>query len=136
MEAVGGDNQGTTASCSFTNGDKHSHNGDTNDNATNADVPNNNPAGGKTASTPEGVTNLAFTIDFGEESKTTLEGRSLGDLMPPRMRKSLRERKEKQVEKTSPNTSQPSIKDKITPEKQKMVEKSKPKSGEKVPVSE
>lgn len=132
-EVEGGDNHRTTVSNSVNNADKHSQNGVTD---TSSDVPNKEHVPAKSAGTPEGVTNLAFTIDFGEESKTPLEGRSLGDLMPPKMRKSLRERKEKQMEKASANTSLSSSKEKITPEKHKTVtDKSKPKSTEKIAVS-
>ncbi|XP_052273894.1 centrosomal protein of 170 kDa protein B-like isoform X3 [Dreissena polymorpha] len=60
-------------------------------------VPYSDP--NKTCTTPEGVTNMAFTVDFGDDSKSSLEGRSLGDFMPPKLRKSFRERQEKSHEK-------------------------------------
>ncbi|XP_053409193.1 centrosomal protein of 170 kDa protein B-like isoform X3 [Mercenaria mercenaria] len=55
--------------------------------------------------TPEGITNMAFTVDFGDESKPHLEGKSIGDFMPSRLRKSFRERQEKSSEKSSASKS-------------------------------
>ncbi|XP_060559876.1 centrosomal protein of 170 kDa protein B-like isoform X3 [Ruditapes philippinarum] len=66
--------------------------------------------------TPEGITNMAFTVDFGDESKHQLEGKSIGDFMPSRLRKSFRERKEKTSEKLS-TPSKSSSKEKIPQEK-------------------
>ena len=52
------------------------------------------------SATPEGTSNMAFTVDFGDEdSKKSLEGHSLSDFVPSKIRKSFRERKEKSAEK-------------------------------------
>lgn len=133
-DADGATNQRTAVSASAANADTQSQNGVQD---ASSDVPNKDHVPSKKATTPEGVTNLAFTIDFGEESKHGMEGRSLGDMMPPRMRKSLRDRKEKQLEKSSASSSQSSaVKEKSTPEKHKLLaDKSKPKSTDKVSVS-
>ena len=51
------------------------------------------------SATPEGHS-MAFTVDFGDEdSKKSVEGRSLSDFVPSKIRKSFRERKEKSAEK-------------------------------------
>ena len=51
------------------------------------------------SATPEGHS-MAFTVDFGDEDSTkSIDGRSLSDFMPSKIRKSFRERKEKSAEK-------------------------------------
>lgn len=69
--------------------------------------------------TPEGVTNMAFTVDFGDEKKPHLEGRSIGDFMPSRLRKSFKERQEKSSEKSV--SSKSSSKEKVSHEKSSSV---------------
>ncbi|XP_052766551.1 uncharacterized protein LOC128207571 isoform X3 [Mya arenaria] len=86
-------------------------------NANNVPTSNNTSTTNPTTSTtPEGIANMAFTIDFGDEPKSAnVEGRSLGDFMPPKLRKSFRERQEsKSSSKASKSSSE-----KVTPEKSK-----------------
>lgn len=80
-------------------------------NTDNSNVPTGN------ARTPEGVANMSFTVDFGDEAKPHVEGKSIGDFMPSRLRKSFRERKGKSSEKSFSTPTKSSSKDKITPEK-------------------
>ena len=59
---------------------------------------------------------MAFTVDFGDDSKSGLEGRQLGDFMPAKLRKSFRERQEKTTLSTKSSSTE-----KITPEKSKPI---------------
>ena len=50
---------------------------------------------------PEGISNMAFTVDFGNDENKSMDGKSLSDFVPSKIRKSFRERKEKTLEKAS-----------------------------------
>ena len=65
-------------------------------------VPKEETTLARKSATPEGISNMAFTVDFGDEdSKKNIEGRSLSDFVPSKIRKSFKERKEKSVEKSA-----------------------------------
>ena len=65
-------------------------------------VPKEETTLARKSATPEGISNMAFTVDFGDEdSKKSTDGRSLSDFVPSKIRKSFRERKEKSAEKAA-----------------------------------
>ena len=65
-------------------------------------VPKEETTLARKSATPEGISNMAFTVDFGDEdSKKSLDGHSLSDFVPSKIRKSFRERKEKSAEKAA-----------------------------------
>ena len=85
----------------------------------------NVPSSEKTA---EGVTNMAFTVDFGDEATNKLEGKSLSSFMPSKIRKSFRERQEKSHDKPTPVSSKSSSKVLTQPAKLGTKEKTTPES--------